>query len=330
MNTQRAFILLLIALSGVATLLVVLPFLQYILAAIILGYVLHPLQPKLAPYVGERAAPVVLILGSFLVGAIPLLYIFLVFLRDLQAFTRGETGLQLGEIESTIASTVGIDIDLRTVIVDVGQDLMSLLFGRASELFTVGMRAMFGIALVLFIVYYVLRDGDEFVDWLETVIPLTPPMTRSLFDRIHRTTWGVVIGHIFAAVLQGIVGGIGLYLAGLPKPVFWTVVMVILALLPLIGAFLVWGPAAAYLILVGEPTTGVLLALYGVLVVSTVDNYSRPIVIDQQARLNPAVILIGVFGGVFTLGFTGLFVGPIVIAVFAATLVTFRDEYDRI
>ena len=330
MNTQRAFLVLLIGLSALATLLVVLPFLQYILAAVILGYVLYPLQRRLAPRVGEQAAPILLILGAFLVGAVPLLYIFLVFLRDLQAFARGETGLQLGEIESRIADLTGVEVDLRAAAIETGDNLIEALFGSVSEVFTVALHGALGVALVLFIVYYVLRDGEEFVGWLHTIIPLSPPMTRTLFERIHRTTWGVVIGHIFAAVLQGVVGGIGLYFAGLPRPVFWTTVMIVLALLPLIGAFMVWGPAAGYLVLIGDPATGLLLALYGVFVVSMIDNYARPIVIDQQARLNPAVILIGVFGGVFTLGFTGLFVGPIVIAVFAATLVTFRDEYDRL
>lgn len=330
MNTQRAFLLLLMGLSGLATLLVVLPFLQYVLVGVILGYVLYPLYRRMAPRVGDRVAPIVLIAGTLLAGILPLLYIFLVFFRDLQAFARGQTGLQLGEIESTLQERFGVEVDLRAGAIEAGGNLMDALFGNVSELFALGLHATLGIALVLFIVYYVLRDGEEFVEWLQTVIPLSASTTHTLFDRLHRTTWGVVIGHLFAAVLQGVVAGIGLYFAGLPRPVFWTVVMIVLALLPLIGAFLVWGSASAYLVLVGEPTTGILLALYGIFVVSAIDEYGRPILIDHQARLNPAVILVGVFGGVYTLGFAGLFVGPIVIAVFAATLVTFRDEYDNL
>lgn len=330
MNTKRAFLLLLLGISGLATLLVVLPFLQYVLMGVILGYVLFPLHRRLAPRLGERVAPLLLLAATLVALVVPLLYIFLVFFRDLQAFARGQTGLQLDEIETTVERISGVEVDLRAAAIETGGNLMDALFGNVSEVFAVGLHATLGVALVLFIVYYVLRDGEAFVAWLHTVIPLSPPMTRKLFDRIHRTTWGVVIGHIFAAVLQGVVAGFGLYFAGVPRPVFWTVVMVVLALLPLIGAFLVWGTASAYLVLIGESTTGILLALYGVFVVSTIDEYGRPILIDHQARLNPAVILVGVFGGVYTLGFAGLFVGPIVIAVFAATLVTFRDEYERL
>lgn len=116
-------------------------------------------------------------------------------------------------------------------------------------------------------------------------------------------------------------------IAGIPNVVFWTFVMILLGVLPLIGAFLVWAPAAIYLVSIGRVEWGVLLIVYGV--VGTVDNYVRPLVIDRQgAHLNPGIVLIGVFGGVFAIGFTGLFVGPIVLAVLTAMIVAFDEEYD--
>jgi predicted PurR-regulated permease PerM len=183
---------------------------------------------------------------------------------------------------------------------------------------------------MLFLVYYLLRDGPKLVVWTKDTVPLPPHVIDDLFSKIDATTWGVVIGHITVALLQAIVAGIGLWAAGIPNVVFWTFVMAVLALLPLIGAFFVWGPAVAYLLVIDELTAGILLALYGLTVVSMVDEYGRPILIDQQAHLNPGVILVSVLGGVYAIGFTGLFVGPIVIGVLAATLETFRNEYDHI
>jgi predicted PurR-regulated permease PerM len=110
--------------------------------------------------------------------------------------------------------------------------------------------------------------------------------------------------------------------------VFLTFVMVVLALLPLIGASLVWAPAAGYLFVIGDTGLGIALFLYGLVVVSLVDNYARPIVIDREAELNPAVILVGVFGGTYAIGLTGLFIGPIVLAVFVTTIEAFDDEYS--
>lgn len=134
---------------------------------------------------------------------------------------------------------------------------------------------------------------------------------------------------LFVAALQGLIGGIGLLVAGIPNPVFRAFLILLFALLPLIGAFFVWAPAATYLLLIDNTVTGIFLGVYGVLVVNTIDNYARPLVIDREAHLNPAVVLVGVFGGVFAIGVTGLFIGPLVIAVLVATLASFDEAFDE-
>lgn len=328
MNRHRAFLLFLIALSAAASLLIVLPFLQYVLAAIILAFLLHPLNVRLTPRLGRRLSPIVLILATVIALVLPTVYLVMAFLRDVLSLARGETRLNIEEIEASIRASTGIEVDLEEPLTGFVGELLNLLFGSVTEIFSIFTKMAIGIALVLFLVYYLLMDGERFIAWIGDTMPLPPEVTATLFDQIDRTTRGVVIGHIFVAIVQGVLGGIGLYLAGIPNFVFWTVVMVVLALLPLIGAFLVWGPAAAYLIIVDEPVAGGLLLVYGVIVVSLVDNYLRPIVIDQRAKINPAVILVGVVGGLYTIGFTGMFIGPIVLGILAATLVTFREDFD--
>ena len=104
--------------------------------------------------------------------------------------------------------------------------------------------------------------------------------------------------------------------------------MAVFALLPIVGAFMVWGPAAMYLLLIDQVVPGLLLLVWGLTVVSFFDNYARPIVIDTRAHINPAVILVGVLGGIYAIGFTGLFVGPVLIGVLVSTLEIFRTEFD--
>jgi predicted PurR-regulated permease PerM len=330
MNRSQAFLLLCIGLSAAVSLVVIRPFLQYVLGAIIASYVLHPAHRRLVPHLGPSLSPILLILVSLVVVILPLLYIVRAFIDDLQQLAAGETELQIEQVEATILEYTGEEVDVAEQIQLFVGNLIDVLFGSAADIATAGLKLSLGFVLVLFLVYYLLKDGARFVAWSRTVIPLPSAVTDGLFDRIDRTTWGVVIGHISVALIQSVIAGVGLYFAGIPNVVFWTFVMAVLALLPLIGAFLVWGPAALYLAFVGDVTAGVLLAVYGFAVVSMVDNYARPIVIDQRAQLNPGVILVGVFGGVYTIGFTGLFVGPIVLGVFAATLRTFKREYDRL
>lgn len=332
MNRGQAFLLVLIGLVSVVTLYIVVPFLEFIIAALILGYVLYPLHCRLESRIGGVASALSLISGTVIAIIVPLAYIISVFISDLRVIAAGEAELDTVAVERQIAELLGeeADIELAELLAAASTQLIQVLFGGYAGIFTFAIQAGIGTALMLFLTYYLLLDGSDFVEWSKDTLPLPPHVTNDLFSKIDSTTWGVVIGHISVALLQALIAGVGLWAVGIPRVAFWTFVMAVLSLLPLIGAFLVWGPAAAYLVVIDEVTAGVLLALYGITVVSLFDNYARPILIDQQAGLNPGVILIGVAGGVYSIGFTGLFVGPIAIGVLAATVETFRKEYDRI
>lgn len=332
MNRGQSFLLLLIGVVSVIAVFIVVPFFEYVIAAVILAYVLFPVHVRLEEYVGGLASAIALIAGSLVAVIVPLAYIVWVLLGDLRDIAGGESTIDTARIEATLSELLGgeVDFDLAEALSLAGQQLVEILFGGFTGVVTFTLQASLGLALMLFLVYYVLQEGEEFVAWVRDLIPLPPAVTEDLVVKIDATTRGVVFGHIIVAVLQAILAGAGLWLVGIPNVVFWTFVMAVLALLPLIGAFLVWGPAAAYLYVVDEVTAAVFLLVYSVTVVSLFDNYARPILIDQQASLNPAVILVGVLGGVYSIGFTGLFVGPVVIGVLAATLETFREDYDRI
>ncbi len=330
MNRGQAFLIALLCVVALLSFLILLPFVEYVFAAVLLAYLLYPLHQRLEPRVGPIVSPILLIVASLVVVIVPLLYVISVLVSDLRALAGGDIGLEASTIETRMFEATGVEIDVTELLSLAGEELVEVLFGGVTGVFTAALQVSLGLALALFLLFYLLRDGAEFVAWLEALSPLPDRVTERLFTKIDHTTWGVVIGHLSVSVLQAVIAGVGLYLVGIPNVVFWTFVMALLALLPLIGAFLVWGPAAVYLVVIGDVTAGVLLAVYGVAVVSMVDNYARPLVIDQQARLNPGVILIGVFGGIYSIGFTGLFIGPIALGVLVATLETFREDYDRV
>lgn len=309
-------------------LVIVSPFLEYILLSIIVAYILFPLHKRLAPRIGSVISPLVLMGGSIIAVVLPFAYVITRLLQDLQAIARGESDLKIEQIEADILAVTGINIDFETAFESIGDILFDVLFGGMTGFVYTILEVTIGIAIVLFLVFYLLRDGALFVAWLRFNLPLPTAVADGLFDQIDRTTWGAVIGHGFAALVQSVVAGIGLYVVGIPDVFFWTFVMFLLAFLPLIGVFLVWGPAAIYLYIIGSTAEGVALAVYGLAIVSLVDYYVRPLVIDRSARLNPAVLLIAVFGGLYTMGFVGLFVGPIAVGVFVATIRTVRDDYD--
>jgi len=330
MNREQAFLLVLLVATAVASFYVLLPFLNFVLGALLLGYVLRPLHCRLAPYLGERPAAITVIATAGVAIIAPLVYIGYVVFRDAQRLADGETALDLQQIETELESLTGEEFDVAGLSGDFGSLLGDFLYGNSVEIFSYVTTVLLGLTLVLFLVYYVLIDGPDFVQWSVNTAPLDDAVAHEIVARMDRMAWGVVAGHIFVAFVQGIVGGVGLWVGGVPNPIFWSAVMVITALLPVVGAFLVWGPASGYLFLVGEPRMAAFLFLWGLVVVSLVDNYLRSIAIDQSADVNPGVILVGVVGGIYSLGAVGLFVGPLVIGLFAAMIRAFDAHYDAL
>lgn len=326
MNNDKRFLLVVLVVIALLTLFVVLPVLEYVLLSIVLAYVLYPMHVRLREYVGSYPSALALIASALVAIVVPVAYVLWVFARDLTDIATGESEIEIGFMEERIEALTGVEVDLVNQVTGAADGVVDVLFGGVAGIISTALQVLIGTALVLFLVFYLLVEGEAFVAWLEELSPLPTSDTKRLFGKVHRTMWGAVIGHTVAALVQALVAGVGLWIAGVGSVVFWTVVMAILAFLPLIGAFLVWAPASAWLVASGSTPEGAFLFLYGLTIVSMIDYYARPLVIDQQARLNPGVILVGVFGGIFTFGFVGLFVGPILIGVLAATLETIKEK----
>ncbi len=122
--------------------------------------------------------------------------------------------------------------------------------------------------------------------------------------------------HVLVAIAEGVLGGIGLYVLGVPNVAFWTVVMIIVSFLPAIGVWLVWGPIVGYLFVMGDSVGASLLLVYGFTVLSVVDNYLRAVLVDLESGVHPGTVLIGVIGGLYLFGMLGLLLGPVLLATF--------------
>lgn len=332
MNQRRAFLLLTIAVSSLLALLVFLPFVEYIIASVLLGYVLYPLKERLEPYVGDRIASFLPIVLALLLLVIPVGFASVVVVQDAVELTRNidETTLNVTPVEDAIYEYTGETVDISEYVTSAAQRFGRALVGSLSQIFGLVSRVLLGTMLFLFLLYYVLKDGEEFVLWSKEVFPLPPEINDRLYRRLGEMTGSVVYGHLFVALVQALLTGVALFAVGAPKPLFWTFVMVFLGILPIVGVFLVWGPASVYLAVTGQVGAGVALALYGATVVSLSDNYLRSYLVDRDTGLNPGVVLVGVLGGIYAMGIIGLFVGPVILGVFKATLAVYKNNYESL
>lgn len=332
MNQPRAFLLVAVAVTAALSLVILLPLVEFVLASILLAYVLRPLKLRLEPHFGTKVACYVPIWLTVIVIVVPLVVVSFVVAQDIIELARAveEAQIDVGAIEGLIVEYTGQQVDVPATIASVTESFARGVLGRISQIFGFAVRLTLGTLLLVFLLYYLLKDGEAFVAWSKDIVPLPDDITDELCTRLGNVTQSVVYGHLLVAVVQALLAGAGLAVAGVPNYLFWTLVMVFFGVLPIIGVFVVWGPAAVYLVATGSTTAGVALAVYGATVVSVTDNYLRSILVDRDTGLNPGVVLVGVLGGIYAMGVIGLFVGPVIIGSLKATLNVYRERYDAL
>jgi len=331
MERTRALLLALVGILFVLAVLLVRPFLEYFLLAVLLAYPLRPLQTRFEDRFGPRLTAGGLVVGTTVVLILPILWLVRIVIREarrlMERLNEGE--LTFPEAERWVEKVTGEEVEMVSAIQTALQETgIGTVDGVLGILGTVT-NVLIGIALTMFLLYYFLKDANKFHDWLQATLPLPPHIREQLRTEFDDVMWGVLASHVLIAIIQGIVAGLGLFVFGVPNAFFWTVVMIFLAVLPIIGSFLVWGPACLYLVSIDQPVAAGALFVYGLIVVSFCDDFLRPIIVDRytEKRLNPGALVLGILGGVYLMGFIGIFFGPVIIGSLRAVLDVYRREY---
>jgi len=334
MNAQRGVLLLLIAILSYLSFQLVQPYLPFVIGAVLLAYVLAPLQTKLEAETGSTAAAALLVVGATVALLVPFAVLVLAIagdaIRFAQEFTAGDVAEMIEPAEAWLAEQFGQEVDLASEIATRLEGLAELVVGTAPDVIGMLTNATIGLGLAVFVLFYVLRDGDRLMAWIQSATPLPDPVQTKLYGRVDDVTRAVLLGHVLVAIIQGAIAGIGLFVVGLPNVLLWTGVMILLALLPFIGTFLVWGPAGIYLLSIGSTVSGLFLLVYGTVIVGISDEYLRPVIVDRYAEISPAIIVIGVIGGLSAFGVMGLFIGPIIVGALKAAIEVFDEQYDQL
>ncbi|MBX3572945.1 MAG: AI-2E family transporter [Mesorhizobium sp.] len=171
------------------------------------------------------------------------------------------------------------------------------------------------IVLTFYLLFYFLRDRRAAETMTHSWLPLTPTEADRLFRRVFDTVHATVYGTLAVAAVQGILGGLMFWALGLPSPLLWGLVMGLLSVVPVLGAFVVWIPAAILLALDGSWAKAIILALWGAVVVGGIDNLLRPILVGNTLRLHTVPAFISIIGGLVLFGAPGVILGPLAVTV---------------
>ncbi|BCX53215.1 MULTISPECIES: AI-2E family transporter [Comamonas] len=186
-----------------------------------------------------------------------------------------------------------------------------------------------GFGVMLYLIFFLLRDGKELVARIWAATPLAPEHKRELAIKFITVIRATVKGNLAVAAAQGALGGLIFWILGIQGAVLWAVVMAFLSLLPAVGAGLVWGPVAIYFLATGAVTKGLILAAYGVLVIGLVDNVLRPLLVGKDTKMPDYVVLISTLGGMALFGLSGFVLGPAIAALFMAAWELFATMQEQ-
>lgn len=315
------------------------PFLIPIAWAIVLSILFYPLYAIVLKLIRQRAVTSALILGLILVLIIgPFSYLTFMLIMELKDFSDYMAGGKLDTLKNLLQhpsvipildkttsllhlSPTELDKTIAENLSRFGKDLATYLTKGVREILTL----TFHFFIMAFSIFFFLKDGPVIFNKVRDFLPFPEKQKERLVKQTRDMIITTIYGGVIVAIVQGTLGGIAFSIVGLASPVLWGGVMAIASFLPLIGPFIVWGPAAIYLVVEGAILKGFALALMGVLGVSTVDNLLRPMIIGNRTKMPFLAVFFSVLGGIKLFGLIGFILGPLVLAIFISVIEIFRS-----
>jgi predicted PurR-regulated permease PerM len=332
---ERVFVFLVIAVS-LAFIWILRPFLGAVLWSVILAIMFQPLYQRLCRAWRHRrtAAAIGTVFVILVLVILPLTLLTMLLVQEgLGTYQRIQSreldvGRYLQQVFDALPTWVTNLLDrigltsLRQVQERVTSGLTRSLQFLGTQALSIGQNAfefVVSLAVMLYLLFFLLRDGDGLSRRMRAAIPLRPEPLRSLAERFATVIRATVKGNVIVALVQGALGGLILSVLGIGGPVLWGALMAVLSLLPAIGAALVWLPVALYLLVSGAVWKGVVLIAYGMLVIGLIDNILRPILVGKDTQMPDYLVLISTLGGIAAFGVNGFILGPVIAALFITT-----------
>jgi predicted PurR-regulated permease PerM len=331
--------LFLIAVLGYLTYQIMSPFLTAIIWAIVLSIVFYPLYAFISRYVRIKSiAALITVLLILVLIIAPFTYLTYTLVDELQVVAAKLNDNRLDSVHEVIhrfhtsrffqaiGSFLGVDeLASEDVMMEniknIGKALVSQLPMRISNVLSAGLNFIF----MIFTTFVLFRDGQAVLSKAKDYMPFKDYQKERLTSQIKDIVVSTVYGGVLVAIIQGILGGIAFFLLGIGSPVLWGVAMSIMSFVPILGTFIIWGPTSAYLIMQGNYMKGAGLFLFGILVISMVDNVLKPLIIGSRTKMPTIVILFSVLGGIKLFGILGLVMGPLITAIFISVFDIFRS-----
>lgn len=341
----RSFFIVLLVFIVYQAFLIFSPFYKSIFWAGILSFAFFPVYERVRKALGKRdtlAALLTTIIIMFVVIPPVVYIIFNLAAQAIQLYQVASDYVREGRLELLVERVRTLqaiqNLQARTEIwTPIKDNLGSWMLRASKELgnFTalqVGVITKnvffitFNLLFSMVLVFIFLRDGEKIYNFVYHVAPLEEKNKKPLFKQINDTFTAVIRGQLLTAIVQAVVAGILFWLVGVPLPLLFAVVLFFTTLIPVLGAATVWFPLTLYLLSIHEPVRAAILFIFGLLVISLLDNAIKPAIIGEKTKLPYFLLFFGILGGLKLYGFMGIFLAPVVLSLFFALIRIYQER----
>lgn len=349
-NIYSYFLLGILAASLYLAYEVLSPFVHIILIGVILASIFHPLHVRLRAALGGRnnvaalcsvllitlviILPTLFFLGSLLSQAAKSIDAVQTWLRTVNMadwFKHDALAPYLNWLQEQVPF-LDLDpakLDIQNNLLDLSKRMGQLMLDTGTKLLGNVLGLFMNFFIMLFVLFFLMRDGEAMLGQIKNLSPLHDAQEERILLKMRDVSRSVVFGSFLVAVCQGIVGGLGLAIVGIPA-LFWGSMMGFASLIPVVGTLIIWGPAAIYLFLMGDWKGAAILAAWGGIIIAGIDSVLRPLLLQGKANMSTFYVFLSIIGGVQYFGPLGILYGPLTLALAMVLLGIYAEEYSDI
>lgn len=341
----KPFLLVLLVVALYLAYTILKPFLTPIILAVVIAALFHPLHRRLCARLGNRESlsAVIMVLAISVVIVIPVLVITTAMVEQgaklmisIQDWTRAGNLQNIQDtnvmrsithwIESLFPSFDPAKLDIQSYLMDITRKFSESFISQGLGILGNLAGILTNFFIMMFLAFYLIRDGAKMLRGVKDLSPLRPSQEDRIISKIRAVARSVFMGSLLTAVCQGVAGGIGLAIVGIPA-LFWGAMLGVSSLIPVVGTALIWIPAVGYLMLIGHWKSAIFFALWSMILVGSIDNFLRPFLMKGKDGLSPFYVFLAILGGVQIYGLAGILFGPLIIAFAAVVLYIYREEF---
>ena len=332
--------------AAFACFLLVEPYINSIVMAFIISLLMFPIHQwfeKTLPNHANIASLLSCVVLTFII-VVPLLFVFAAIVQQGSTFSQNlyqwvtHGGIQTIFAHPWVVKVLSIantylpfdSIEPQEIAQKIGQFATSFgsnLVGISAKILGDATNFLVNFFLMLFVLFFLLRDHDKIISALRHILPLSRSQEDKLLDEIEQVSKSAVMGSFLTAIAQGLAGGIGMWIAGFPG-LFWGTMMGFASFIPVIGTALIWIPAAIYLFLIGDTSWAIFLTIWSIVIVGSIDNLLRPLLMQGSGGMNTLMIFFSLLGGLHVFGLIGLIYGPLIFAVTIVLFNIYEEEFQ--